>query len=157
MKNSSEQLPVRMSFCVVLFGLGTAAQATTFSIKAVKHNPVCTSGLVGRPCFVAADCDMGAEPGACGGDITPTNTLTVTEGDIIVTEVYLSDWSPKGERARVYQLEIDRFSFFNDGEGGVVPVRWDRSIECFLCIPGYPGPGYPGCPEEWPNCIDGQC
>ena len=152
MKTNTELRRFGVCATVVLLALGAAAEATTFSIKAVKHNPVCTSGLVGQPCLVDADCDDAPISGVCGGDITPTNTLTVREGDIIVTEVYLSDWSPDGERARVYQVAIDRFSFFNDDAGGAVPVHWDRKLLCSVgCFTN------DDCPVDWPCCVESQC
>jgi len=141
--------------CAVLLTAG-AAEATTFSLKAVKKNPTCIAGLVGEFCATDRQCDTVSTPpsldGVCGGNIPPTNNITARVGDQIVAEIYVSDWSPQGQEAHLWQATVDIHSFFSGSSGAVLPVGWDRP----------PWPPYPycfiycesdsDCPAEWPVC-----
>jgi hypothetical protein len=134
---------------VVLLTAGTVAQATTFSLKAVKKNPTCIAGLVGEFCATDRQCDTspGSLDGVCGGNITPTNNITARVGDKIVAEIYVSDWSPQGQKARTWQATIDMYSFFSGSSGAIVPVGWDRPLEYLYCEDNS------DCPPEWPVCF----
>jgi hypothetical protein len=134
---------------VALLTVGTVAQATTFSVKAVKKNPTCIAPAtsVGKVCFTDRQCDTApyAFNGVCGGDITPTNNVTARVGDIMVAEVFVSDWPTEGQRARTWQATLDMDSFFNGAGGAVVPIGWDRPPEVISCLVGL-------CWPEWPVC-----
>ena len=57
-----------------LFAAGSVlAQTPTISLQAVKVNDVA---------------------------ITPSNAITVKPGDSVIAEIFVSDWSPDGERRR---------------------------------------------------------
>lgn len=119
----------RCSLAVVLgFGLfatSAFAQNATIAIKAVKLNPTCIGGLRDAlPCVLAPDCPGGV----CGGDITPTDTLTVHPLDVIVVDVLALDYSPAGERLIAYQFETQN-SFAGSLGGGVSLLEFPRGCE----------------------------
>jgi hypothetical protein len=61
-------------------------QTPTFSLKAVKVNDVA---------------------------IEPTNSVSASPGDVIECEVFVSEWSPNGERLKAWQWGLDSFSLSN--------------------------------------------
>ncbi len=97
-----------------------------FSMKAVRLNPTCTAGRVGQICGGDRQCDTGplTFDGQCGGDITPTNTVSAEPGDIIVAEIFGSNWSPDGQRLKAYQVSLDEEGF-TSGCGTILPYGWD--------------------------------
>ena len=120
---------LRFLLTASITGLSSAAapaQVPTFSLKAVKRNPTCTAGLVGEVCGGDRQCDTGplTFDGQCGGEITPTNTVSAEPGDIIVAEIYGSNWSPDGQRLRSFQATIDPRGF-TGGCGTALPYGWD--------------------------------
>lgn len=102
---------------VVAMSAAAWAQNATIEIKAVKLNPTCAGGARdGLPCGLPRDCP-GA--GVCGGDIQPTNSLSVASNDRIVAEIYASNWASE-DLLRAYQLGIP--STFASGPCGDVSV-----------------------------------
>ena len=87
--------------------VGSAAvlgQDPTFSLKAVRLDPICIGGFnAGRRCSVDDDCELGR----CRGAIEPTNWLWVQPGDIIECAIFASNWSPEGQRLAAWQVRLD--------------------------------------------------
>ncbi len=120
------------------------------SAHQVAHVTRCNGGPnAGELCDSHADCE--SAPGAwdyfCIGDYE----IWLRADDMIITEVYVSEWSPNddidNEGARLWQFDIDEFSFTNDDcpDGGVFPYHWDRAPLPPSCATG-------PCPPEWPVC-----
>jgi hypothetical protein len=142
---------------LIVLCAGTAGHATTFSVKAVKKNPTCVGGAhSGEFCAGDRDCDTTPTSfdGNCGGDIAPTSAVAASPGEVIVAEIYASDWTPTegDDQARTWQVAVDSAGFFSGG-GSVVPVGWDRPVECILCDPGADLP----CPDPWECDEAGYC
>ena len=102
---------------------GALAQTPTLSLQAVRINDVA---------------------------ITPSNSITVIPGDTIVAEIFVSDWSPSGERLMAYQTSLSRDAFVSGTGGSVLPLGWDAPITSADDISC--GPLNPPCPAEFPVC-----
>ncbi|UCC32540.1 MAG: hypothetical protein JSU86_09700 [Phycisphaerales bacterium] len=109
------------------------AQMPTFSLKAVRVNPECVGGAnAGELCTRDEDCDSLD----CSGVITPTDCIAPYPGDIIVTEIYASNWSPTGQRLTGFQYTFDteKFQGVPPAKGELIPYRGPRpcrnDLEC---------------------------
>lgn len=94
----------RNTILCVLIGFmitGTTAEATRFQLLAVKIN---------------------------GQLINRTSTLSANPGDLIEVNVFGSEWSPQGQRVKLYQAQLNGSSYFSGGGGSIKPVN-------FLAIP----------------------
>ena len=135
-------------------------QPAVFSMKAVRLNPTCTAGRVGLICGGDRQCDTGPPPtfdGQCGGDITPTNTVSAEPGDIIVAEVFGSNWSPDGQRLRAYQFSIDEEGF-TSGCGTILPYGWDGPPPTDVwCETDANCPAGMWCDTDWGECNPAEC
>ncbi len=148
---------VRLGFVcwgVVLVAVGTMAQAggpdpPLMSLKAVKINPTCTAppSMLNELCAGDRQCDSSNNSfdGRCGGDITPSNTVSVNPGDIVIAEAFASNWSPSAQRLRAYQFHVRSDGYFSGG-GTLRPLGWDRPIVDILCSKG-------PCPPQFPICL----
>lgn len=105
------------------------------SLKVVRVNPECSSESTNAGEFCTNDNECGL--GVCDGAITPTNDLVAAEGDVLVAEFLLSDWSPNNispdEKLKAYQAGIDIEGFFSGSCGEVVPKGWCRRIDAPTC------------------------
>ena len=92
----------RISILSVFLGvaaMGGLAEAATFSVFAVSVN---------------------------GSAIPSTNNVTVNPGDVITLEFWGSDWSPKGQRLRVWEIDIDTDGYTSGDAGELVPFGLDN-------------------------------
>jgi hypothetical protein len=114
-----------------------AGDGATLSLRAARINPECIGGTnAGAFCARDADCDSGD----CGGEITPTNEIQASPGDVIVCEIYGSDWSPEGQKLRAWMFTVDGTAF-GTAQAPVLPAFWDdpTDIDCQSdadCPPG---------------------
>ncbi|MCH7872086.1 MAG: hypothetical protein IID33_10345 [Planctomycetes bacterium] len=111
----------------LLFAAGSAfAQTPTLSLQAVQINDVA---------------------------IAPSNSITVKPGDTILAEIFLSDWSPDGERLLAYQTVLSRDAIVSGTSGSVLPLGWDvpptTYADSFFCTID------DDCPAEFPLCETG--
>lgn len=115
--------------CVLVPSL-VNAQAT-FSMKAVRVNPVCVGGInAGEHCTSDFICDSNV----CGGAITPTNVLRAQPGDVIVAEVYISNFSPNGESLKAWQIDLDEERMIYSGCESVFPLGVERCpVDAVTC------------------------
>ncbi len=83
-----------------------------------------------------------------GASITPTNSVTASPGDQIVTEIFLSEWArdlPSG--VRIMQARLDgNLDFISGGRGTVLPCHWDGPWNPVGCS----SPSQ--CPPQFPIC-----
>ncbi|MGB2985451.1 MAG: hypothetical protein WBE26_06165, partial [Phycisphaerae bacterium] len=135
-------------------GQGAPTNDPTFSLKAVKRNPTCLTGggiclggaHSGTSCNVDANCDSevgdgvcgcrfdsDCDEGECGGNITPTNNLSVNPGDIVMAEIFASDWSPEGQALKAWQATISFHTFLSGTRGMILPLGWDRPVNPVAC------------------------
>jgi len=113
-----------------------------------SENPVPNDG---QPCDDIADCE--SVEGACDAFCLGDYEIDLFPGDVVVTEIYASDWSPNGaypdEACRIWQVDIDEYSFMNGicDPDGVFPV-------CRLDMPPDPIPctTRADCPPPYPIC-----
>ncbi|UCC32539.1 MAG: hypothetical protein JSU86_09695, partial [Phycisphaerales bacterium] len=125
------------------------AQMPTFSLKAVRVNPECVGGAnAGELCTKDEDCDSVE----CSGVIPATNQIDADPGDIIVTEIYASDWSPNAERLTVFQVTMDQAGFRSGATGTVLPPSPQRICPFPPCYSDDDCPYYYRC-----NPSDGCC
>ena len=143
------------------------AQNPTMSLIPLVENVrrECVGGPnEGQTCSTTADCEVGPEcqrtcPGTgvtceCNGDCPSgsclqecfcNHVLEASPGDVISTEVFVSEWSPNGERLRSWQASFGMVS----ASDAVRPVGFDQplvsSIECSTDEQ---------CPEEYPFCAN---
>jgi len=61
--------------------------------------------------------------------IPPKDHIAAAPGDVIVAQVFLSGWSPNGEKLRGYQATLSHMGFVNAEGGSVKPVGYDDAIE----------------------------
>ncbi|MCH7592870.1 MAG: IPTL-CTERM sorting domain-containing protein [Planctomycetes bacterium] len=93
---------ISLALASSLFAAGSAfAQTPTLSLQAVKVNDVA---------------------------LTPSSSITVKPGDTIVAEIFVSDWSPDGERLLSYQTGLSRDVLVSGTSGSVRPLGWDAPI-----------------------------
>ena len=79
--------------------MGGLAEAATFSVFAVSVN---------------------------GSAIPSTNNVTVNPDDVVTLEFWGSDWSPKGQMLRDWQLGIDTDGYTSGDAGELVPFGLDN-------------------------------
>lgn len=125
----------------LLFGAGALPLATlqaglpvpTFSLQAVRRNPACVSGSnAGAFCTKDSECDSQS----CGGLIQPANDLVVVPGDVVVAEVFGSDWSPNAELLGNYEIAIDDAGFTSGRRGSIRPCRDPTPSSCVFIDSG---------------------
>lgn len=96
-------------------------------------DPVCSSG----PCFFLMAVAVN------GQQIIPTTCVNVGSGDIIETEIRISNWGtalPNG--ANVYQASVDAESSARTGQSGLVlPLGWDGPVPTATCFTDVDCPG----------------
>ncbi|MCH7871806.1 MAG: hypothetical protein IID33_08905 [Planctomycetes bacterium] len=117
---------ISLALASSLFAAGSAfAQTPTLSLQAVRINDVA---------------------------ITPSNSITVKPGDTIMAEIFVSDWSPDGERLVAYQTVLSFDALVSGTSGSVLPLGWDRPLtgaDDIGCITDN------DCPAEFPSCDAG--
>ena len=90
-----------------------------------------------------------------GTPIARTNALSAEAGDIIECEIFISDWSPLGQKLIAFHAVIRRESFLSGIGGQLTQLGWDR--------PPIPKLDYTcstdaDCPSEFPICLpEGIC
>ncbi|UCG88241.1 MAG: hypothetical protein JSW71_06760, partial [Gemmatimonadota bacterium] len=60
----------------------------------------------------------------CGGGVS---RMTVAPRDILVTKVFVRDWSPNNEEIRAYQAQLDHDSFTSGTAGSIYPVGYQTT------------------------------
>ncbi len=125
------------------------AQMPTFSLKAVRVNPECVGGTnAGDLCTKDEDCDSLD----CSGVIPATNRINANPGDVIVAEIYASNWSPNGyEELMSYLAAIDVAGFHSGSAGTILPLGLDKT--CLPC----PCQSNDHCPDGYECHDDGCC
>ncbi len=88
----------------------------------------------GQSCDDTSECEStpGTRDGVCAGDYE----ISALPGDMIITEIQASDWSPNGEGLAAWEATIDLNGFFSGGCGTVLPLGWDRPRETIRCSTG---------------------
>ena len=100
----------RISILSVFLGvavMGGSAEAATYSVFAVSVN---------------------------GSAIPNTNNVTVNPGDVVTLELWGSDWSPKGQQLRIWQIDIDVNGYTSGGAGKLVPLGLDNAQVGIACL-----------------------
>lgn len=59
----------------------------------------------------------------------PTAETTVAPGDTLTVEIYIRDWSVKGEKLNAYQAQIDQMGFSSGPMGYIEPVGYSQKRE----------------------------
>jgi len=87
--------------------------------------------------------------------ITPTDSVTIQPGDIVVSEAYISGWDENepGGRLKTYQLTVDGLgSYWSGDSGSLLPAGMDffgGAVPCHFLS---------DCPPVFNSChIGGQC
>lgn len=81
------------------------------------------------PAFVAgAGPTMSLEAASINGvDLpdAPTRQIEAYPGDVIVAKIYISDWSPQGQKISAYQAQVEPIDFKSGTSGRIVPFDYD--------------------------------
>ena len=123
------------------------AQMPTFSVKAVRVNPECVGGAnAGEHCTRDEDC----ESLDCSGAITPTDCIAPYPGDVIVAELFASEWTRENQDEPVLSgykamFLIEKFQAELPAQGELIPFRGPRpckhNYECLdlpaACVGGF--------------------
>ena len=103
MRNKIHPSVRRISILSVFLGvaaMGGLAEAATYSVFAVSVN---------------------------GSAIPSTNNVTVNPGDVVTLEFWGSDWSPKGQVLRSWQINLDTDGYTSGDAGELVPFGLDNA------------------------------
>lgn len=60
---------------------------------------------------------------------SPTNRVSISQGDVVTAKMFIRNWSPNGEKLRAYQIKIDDASFATGEQGVVQPVDFQMNPE----------------------------
>lgn len=89
---------------------------------------VAALALAGSALVAIAGPTMSLEATSINGvDLTnaPTQQIEAYPGDVIVAKIYISDWSPQGQKISAYQAQVEPIDFRSGTSGRIVPFDYD--------------------------------